>query len=401
VSNFDRQPVVTAPATVSGNEGELITFIVTASDPDGDALTALTASPLPTGAVFTKNAVNTSGTFSWTPTIVQAGTYSVNFVAANALSNIATTVITVLDACPLPLADAGGPYLASLGGAIQFDGTGSSDPSGGNLSYSWDFGDGTSGTGATVVHTYSNFGVFTVTLTVQNSCGSDVATTTASIIQSCVNAFASGGNKSIRLDSGKPQWCVQVEPIGGCYANSDVVLSSIVAQYPGGAVSQIAAISGKSTISGDKNQNGIDEITACFRKEDLRQLFSALPQGETLVDVTIRMDLITGGQVSGLLGIRVFKSGATLAAQVNPNPFNPRATLSFVTTRAGFARARLYDASGRLVRTLMDQPSLAAGHHDVPVDGRGASGEALASGVYWFRVDTAEGSASGRVVLMK
>jgi len=49
----------------------------------------------------------------------------------------------------------------------------------------------------------------------------------------------------------------------------------------------------------------------------------------------------------------------------------------------------------------MDQPSLAAGHHDVPVDGRGASGEALASGVYWFRVDTAEGSASGRVVLMK
>jgi PKD repeat protein len=43
------------------------------------------------------------------------------------------------------LADAGGPYADTLGASIAFDGSGSS----GATSYAWDFGDSSSGTGAT------------------------------------------------------------------------------------------------------------------------------------------------------------------------------------------------------------------------------------------------------------
>jgi len=44
--------------------------------------------------------------------------------------------------------------------------------------YTWDFGDGASGTGATTSHTYSADGSYSVALTVTNNCGSDTYTET-------------------------------------------------------------------------------------------------------------------------------------------------------------------------------------------------------------------------------
>ena len=394
VAQVFQPPVVTAPATVSGSEGTLITFTVSAVDPD-DAITSFTASPLPPGATFSTNATHTSGTFNWTPTFSQAGTYSVTFIASNSLSGSATTTITVQDVCQAPVADAGGPYTGAVNAPITLDGSGTT---GSASSYQWDFGDGTTGTGITVTHIYTIAGTYTVTLTVTGSCGTSSDVTTVTLGQSCAFAFTSGGNKNLRLDSGKPNWCAQIQPVPGCYANSDVVLSSIVLRYNGG---EIPANTGKSAVSGDVNKDGIEEITACFTKTDLRQLFAGLPAGENQVTATIAMDLVSGGQVSADLTIRVFSSGAALAAQVTPNPFNPSAILSFHTTRDGFARAALYDASGRRVRTLLDERMLTAGVHDVRLDGRSGTGTALPSGIYLYRVETAEGTASGRVVLLK
>jgi len=91
----DRPPVVTAPATVTGTEGSLLSFTVTASDPDQDAITSLTAPDAPTGSAFTANGSFTEGTFSWTPDLTQAGEYDVTFVASNALSDSATTHLSV------------------------------------------------------------------------------------------------------------------------------------------------------------------------------------------------------------------------------------------------------------------------------------------------------------------
>lgn len=54
---------------------------------------------------------------------------------------------------------------------IEFDGTVSSDPDGSIVSYAWDFGDGTTATGATPVHSYGSAGDFTVMLTVTDDAG--------------------------------------------------------------------------------------------------------------------------------------------------------------------------------------------------------------------------------------
>ncbi len=66
--------------------------------------------------------------------------------------------------------------------AVYFDASPSSDPDGTIVSYKWDFGDGTTGTGVTVSHTFASKGGYSVTLTVTDNDGatdSATATTTA------------------------------------------------------------------------------------------------------------------------------------------------------------------------------------------------------------------------------
>lgn len=57
-----------------------------------------------------------------------------------------------------------------------FDGSASSDPDGTVVSHSWNFGDGTTGSGATVTKTFAAAGTYTVTLTVTDDDGATGST---------------------------------------------------------------------------------------------------------------------------------------------------------------------------------------------------------------------------------
>ncbi|MCI2425401.1 PKD domain-containing protein, partial [Candidatus Acetothermia bacterium] len=57
---------------------------------------------------------------------------------------------------------------------IRFDATASHDPDGTIISYAWDFGDGTRGTGPRPFHRYTSAGIFSVTLTVTDNNGATI-----------------------------------------------------------------------------------------------------------------------------------------------------------------------------------------------------------------------------------
>jgi probable HAF family extracellular repeat protein len=83
----------------------------------------------------------------------------------------------------VPVANAGGPYAGAKKKPVAFDGTRSADPEGGDLTYVWDFGDGSPpGSGATPTHEYDAWGTYNVSLTVSDPAGlSATQTTTATI----------------------------------------------------------------------------------------------------------------------------------------------------------------------------------------------------------------------------
>ena len=343
------------------------------------------------------------GAFAWTPGFADAGSYPVQFRASNALLASATTAIIVGNLNRAPLAFDGGPYAGVAGIAVSFNGGASSDPDGDALTYSWSFGDGGSATGATPTHIYAAGGLYTVVLTVTdngNPALSDNSTTSASITSVfATRLFTSGGgNKVIRLASGKPQWCLQLEAVGNAFNLSDVSIPSIVLQY---GANEIHAVGGKSLFAGDTDNNGVGELSLCFSKTDLRTLLAGLPSGRTTVTLTLAGSLNSGAFLTGTIQVDVFGTGGALAASVSPNPLNPEARLSFVTTKAGSIRVRLFDASGRFVRTLDDRSNAPAGYQNVRIDGRDENGGRLATGVYFYRAETPDGATSGRFTILK
>ena len=66
-----------------------------------------------------------------------------------------------------PVADAGLNRTVNVGETVNFDASNSSDNVG-IINYEWRFGDGTTGTGATATHKYTQTGTYIVTLTVKD-----------------------------------------------------------------------------------------------------------------------------------------------------------------------------------------------------------------------------------------
>jgi PKD repeat protein len=78
-----------------------------------------------------------------------------------------------------PTANAGPDQFTQTLTPVAFDGSGSSVSGRTLVGYAWDFGDGASGSGRTVSHTYTTPGAYTATLTVTDSSGATARDTAA------------------------------------------------------------------------------------------------------------------------------------------------------------------------------------------------------------------------------
>jgi len=130
----------------------------------------------------------TTGSWSFIDMVLQDGLWTANipgqsgglrvrfFIEAfdNAGNNVITSTFDYTVRIPNrpPVAEfSESASIVYTGEVINFDASDSYDPDGYIVSYSWDFGDGTTASGVTVSHSYIDNGEYTVTLTVTDDFG--------------------------------------------------------------------------------------------------------------------------------------------------------------------------------------------------------------------------------------
>jgi flagellar hook capping protein FlgD len=119
----------------------------------------------------------------------------------------------------------------------------------------------------------------------------------------------------------------------------------------------------------------------------------AMMQGRFLV--TVDRFASPGTSVPTGSGERSFEVGKGA-----PNPTTSGTTISYRATASGRVRARIYDESGRWIRTVVDG-TVSAGEHVLEWDGRDASGSPVAAGVYFCQVSLDDRSETRKVTVVR
>jgi PKD repeat protein len=197
----------------------------------------------------------------------------------------AAVVITATGGNQPPVAVANGPYSGVVNATITFHATGSFDPDGSILSYTWFFDDGTSASGASVTHAYASADTYTVTLTVVDNLGaSGTAQTTATITSGSsstpltwASTFGAAGADSIVILTITLDLTNDIPETSGSEALASWVVDSLkwnpaVLQYvsfnfgqgAGGSVNPTNAANGRLVFSGvqsaTQNNSGVVTI---------------------------------------------------------------------------------------------------------------------------------------------
>lgn len=430
-------PTVTAPASVTVDEGALLTFNVTATDPDADHVTLSTGS-VPAGASFTDNLDNT-GAFSWTPGSTQSGSYTVAFQGddGHGGSGTASTAITVND-----VTGGGGG-----GGGNTVPGStcliGPFKPASDQSCFRIKPVDGSFALGDVILSS--------ITLVFH---GHSIPALGAGLDIHCCPVDDDGqgedghhGHDDVRAllrggehhgdgdDDGENHDLCGVS----CPENEDSCEredheDAAHLNHPNGHGKGHCEHGNGHGYGHDHHDDDCSDdstsvtcdtlgIRACFSTQALLQLFAGASLPCDLLDATIHANLANGDTVVATFhappptpnpnphphgdddGQGEDHQGdgdhrGLQSAKVQPNPLNPSTVLSFMTSREGTVRVTVYDMQGRLVKTLLNEYR-PAGQQTIAWDGSSNARTHVASGVYFLRIESAEGGVVRRVAVVK
>lgn len=110
--------------------------------------------------------------------------------------------------------------------------------------------------------------------------------------------------------------------------------------------------------------------------------------------------VIDGGTEQVSQGSRATSVAFSLALFQNyPNPFNPSTRIAFTLPERMRVSVGVYDPLGRVVAVLVDEIR-PGGANEIVWDGRNAAGRRVASGVYFYRLETASGALTRKMMVL-
>jgi len=114
-----------------------------------------------------------------------------------------------------------------------------------------------------------------------------------------------------------------------------------------------------------------------------------------IIPIKLSVDLFGGMEEEGLYTVEGFH-----LYQNKPNPFNPTTTITYNLPNSADVELVIYNMLGQKVKTLVNTNQKAKLHH-VVWDGTDDHGVSVASGLYIYRLKTAEHTAVNKMVFMK
>ena len=353
-------PVLDAPATQSVDEGQTLSFTVSATDADADTVD-LTVDHLPFGVSFVDHGNNTA-TFTWTPDSQQSGSYTFVFTGndRNGGTDTDTTVVTVND--------------VSGGGDHE--------------------------TVAELIGRYNPHRKELCFRIKQEDADFDLRGVDLETVELMFQ-----GNT---IDANRTHVAVECDDCFECDDDDDDA-----------RIGDQAAVGDDDDDDDgddcDESECEASHLRACFSMSALHELY-----GDDVVaglrDSEIHGTLSDGTPFIATLGPKHLddkpghgndddqahrgdRGKHPLGLQVRPNPLNPKAEIRFTLAQAGHVRIALYDLRGRLVKTILDDQR-SAGDHVLTWEGTSERGR-VASGVYFLKVQATQGEEVQRVTVLK
>ena len=436
--------IVSPTADVAIDAGRSVDFQGTTFDPDGTLSYSYTwdfGGAAPSAHVEDPGPV----------VFATSGTYAVKFTVADqngiADPTPATRLVIVRGTNQLPGAQlVVAPPTGNAPLATTASASGSIDPDGTIVSYAFDLGDGTVSrpdTSRVRSHTYAA-GNYTARVTVTDNRGGASSTAVPVIVapvaagtdfvmnpsvETNLNGWAGYGGASLRRVPGgfdgnyameldgpgalttfglndSPNWVAQTpaSQVGLPYRFTAWVRSP---HSTGRARIQAREFSGQTRIGSALSAYvpltpGWQPVTVDYvvtqsgTTLDFQALDYPVAPAETLI-----VDNVSIKPVGASTAVNPLDGVTEFAAVMTPNPVRAGGAIHFVLPHPGFARVEVLDLSGRRVRSLLDRRDLGAGAERVWFDGRNQDGGRLASGVYFYRVETSFGTLTRRFAILR
>ncbi len=152
---------------------------------------------------------------------------------------------------------------------------------------------------------------------------------------------------------------------------------------------------------GDADYDGFNEVALSFQGVDdsLQVIDEVYNPDSTRFDRTVRETFPSPVRAF----VRIYEFDASFVVSVEedpntlptgfelhenyPNPFNPSTTIGYTIPSETNVTVRVYDITGRIVKTLIHGQSHTPGTYEIVWDGTGDGGQTLASGTYFYSLE--------------